>query len=341
MRRIVIKALLKRQAHYYKQSSRENITTGKITIQINVFLSAFAGLSLAYVIQSVAMVQYSVTKASEAENYMTSVERVMTYTKLDSEPGYKVERHPPEHWPHEGSITFRDASLTYYPGGPQVLKKIDLIIKGGAKIGVAGRTGAGKSSFVAALMRMPDADGEIMIDNIQIKEINIQEARRCISVLGQNPVLFSGSLRRNLDVLEQFQDADLWRALEDVQLKDLVESLDRKLDHEMLEHGANVSVGERQLICLARVLLQRSKIIILDEPTAHVDPDTEQTIWNVVRDKLKDSTVITIAHRLNTIRDCEMILVLKDGEVDEFDKFDSLVNKKGSTLGEMARVSSM
>ena len=287
------------------------------------------------------MVQYAVRQASDVENHMTSVERVMTYTKIESEPGYKVERHPPENWPREGSIAFRDVSLMYYPGGPQALKKINVSIKGGAKIGVAGRTGAGKSSFVAALMRMPDADGEIMIDNIQMKEINIQEARRCISVLGQNPVLFSGSLRRNLDVLEQFQDADLWRALEDVQLKDLVESLDRKLDHELLEHGANVSVGERQLICLARVLLQRSKIIILDEPTAHVDPDTEQTIWNVVRDKLKDSTIITIAHRLNTIRDCERILVLKDGEIDEFDEFDSLVNKKGSTLGEMARALSI
>ena len=269
---------------------------------------------------------------------MTSVERVMTYTKLDSEPGYTVPRNPPEHWPNEGNITFKDMSLTYYPGGPQALKKINLNIKGGTKIGVAGRTGAGKSSFVAALMRMPDADGDILIDDIPIKQINIQEARRCISVLGQTPVLFSGSLRKNLDLLEQLNDSDLWQALENVQLKALVESLEGKLDHELLEHGANLSVGERQLICLARVLLQQSKVVILDEPTAHVDPETEQTIWNVVREKLKDSTVITIAHRLSTIRDCDMILVLKDGEVEEFDKFDVLVNKKGGALSEMVRV---
>ena len=277
-------------------------------------------------------------KTSDVENFMTSVERVMTYTKLDSEPGYKVHRLPPEHWPHEGNITFKDVSLTYYPGGPQVLTKINLNIKGGTKIGVAGRTGAGKSSFLAALMRMPDADGEILIDDIPIKQINLQQVRRCISVLGQSPVLFSGSLRKNLDLLEQLQDADLWRALEDVQLKELVESLDGKLDHELMEHGANVSVGERQLICLARVLLQQNKIVILDEPSAHVDPETEQTIWNVVREKLKDSTVITIAHRLSTIKDCDMILVLKDGEVDEFDKFDTLVNKRGGALNEMAQV---
>ena len=269
---------------------------------------------------------------------MISVERVMTYTKLESEPGYKVHGLPLGNWPHKGSITFQDVSLTYYPGGPQVLKKINLNIKGGTKIGVAGRTGAGKSSFVAALMRMPDFDGDILVDDISIKQINLPEARRCISVLGQSPVLFTGSLRKNLDLLKQFQDSDLWRALEDVQLKELVESLEGKLDYELLEHGANVSVGERQLICLARVLLQQNKIVILDEPTAHVDPETEQTIWNVVREKLKDSTVITIAHRLSTIKDCDMILVLKDGKVDEFDKFDSLVNKKGGALCEMAQV---
>ncbi|KAL9956501.1 hypothetical protein ACROYT_G037983 [Oculina patagonica] len=303
--------------------------------------AAFAGLALVYVIQTAETTQYTVRQTSNVENFMTSVERVMTYTNIESEPGYKVQRLAPEHWPREGNITFQDVSLTYYPGGPQALKKINLNIRGGTKIGVAGRTGAGKSSFVAALMRMPDGDGKIMVDNIPIKQINLQEARRCISVLGQSPVLFSGSLRKNLDLVDQSQDADLWQALEDVQLKEWVKSLDGKLDHELLEHGANVSVGERQLICLARVLLQKSKIIILDEPTAHVDPDTEQTIWNVVREKLRDSTVITIAHRLNTIKDCDMILVLKNGEVDEFDRFDSLVNREGSALREMARVADM
>ena len=257
---------------------------------------------------------------------MTSVERVMTYTKIDPEPGYKVGRRPPEHWPGGGNITFQDVSLTYYPGGPQVLKKINLNIKGGAKIGVAGRTGAGKSSFVASLLRMPDPDGEIVVDGVKIKNINLQQARRCTSILGQSPVLFSGSLRKNLDLVERFQDVDLWRVLEDVQLKDLVESMEGQLDHQLLEHGANVSVGERQLLCLARVLLQQNKIIVLDEPTAHVDPQTEQTIWNVVREKLKGSTVITIAHRLNTIRECDKFLVFKKGQVAEFDSFDKVLS---------------
>ncbi|RMX50888.1 hypothetical protein pdam_00016129 [Pocillopora damicornis] len=290
-------------------------------------LVAFAGLGLVYVLESVELMDYTVRKAAEVENFMTSVERVMKYTELDHEPGYKVKKLPPEHWPSKGDITLQDLSMTYYPGGPQVLRNVNLHIKDGTNVGVTGRTGAGKSSLVAALLRMPDAQGALMIDDIVVKDINLQVSRRCVSVLGQRPVLFSGSLRENLDLVEQFQDVELWRALEIVQLKELVESLEGKLDHQLLEHGANFSVGERQLICLARVLLHKRKIVILDEPTAHVDPDTEQTTWRIVREKLKGSTVITIAHRLNTIKDCDMILVMKDDEIDEFDSFNSVVTK--------------
>ena len=284
------------------------------------------------------LTQFTVRQLTDIETLMTSVERAMTYTELESEPGYNVQRNPLELWPHEGNIAFKDVSLTYYPGGPQSLKDITLNINGGAKVGIAGRTGAGKSSFVAALMRMPEADGDILIDNVCIRDINLQESRRAITILGQNPALFIGSVRQNLDLMELFEDAELWRALEKVQLKSLVENLEGQLDHKLLEHGANLSVGERQLICLARVLLQQKNIVILDEPTAHVDPDTEQTIWNIVREELKSSTVITIAHRLNTIRDSDKILVLKNGEVAGFDTFDVLINRKGGILSEMDHV---
>lgn len=299
---------------------------------------ALVGLSLVYIVQTVNLTQFTVRQLTDIETLMTSVERAMTYTELESEPGYNVQRNPLELWPHEGNIAFKDVSLTYYPGGPQSLKDITLNINGGAKVGIAGRTGAGKSSFVAALMRMPEADGDILIDNVCIRDINIQESRRAITILGQNPALFIGSVRQNLDLMEQFEDAELWRALEKVQLKSLVENLEGQLDHKLLEHGANLSVGERQLICLARVLLQQKNIVILDEPTAHVDPDTEQTIWNIVREELKSSTVITIAHRLNTIRDSDKILVLKNGEVAGFDTFDVLINRKGGILSEMDHV---
>ena len=284
------------------------------------------------------LTQFTVRQLTDIETLMTSVERAMTYTELESEPGYNVQRNPLELWPHEGNIAFKDVSLTYYPGGPQSLKDITLNINGGAKVGIAGRTGAGKSSFVAALTRMPEADGDILIDNVCIRDINLQESRRAITILGQNPALFIGSVRQNLDLMEQFEDAELWRALEKVQLKSLVENLEGQLDHKLLEHGANLSVGERQLICLARVLLQQKNIVILDEPTAHVDPDTEQTIWNIVREELKSSTVITIAHRLNTIRDSDKVLVLKNGEVAGFDTFNVLINRKGGILSELDHV---
>ena len=284
------------------------------------------------------LTQFPVRQLTDIETLMTSVERAMTYTELESEPGYNVQRNPLELWPHEGNIAFKDVSLTYYPGGPQSLKDITLNINGGAKVGIAGRTGAGKSSFVAALTRMPEADGDILIDNVCIRDINLQESRRAITILGQNPALFIGTVRQNLDLMEQFEDAELWRALEKVQLKSLVENLEGQLDHKLLEHGANLSVGERQLICLARVLLQQKNIVILDEPTAHVDPDTEQTIWNIVREELKSSTVITIAHRLNTIRDSDKVLVLKNGEVAGFDTFNVLINRKGGILSELDHV---
>ena len=284
------------------------------------------------------LTQSAIKKSVEVETLMTSVERVMTYAELESEPGYKLEQNPPEIWPNEGKIAFKDVCLTYYPGGPQSLKNITLNINGGAKIGIAGRTGAGKSSLVGALMRMPEAGGDIMIDNVSIRDINLKESRRAITILGQNPALFSGSLRQNLDLMEEFQDAELWRALEQVQLKNLVENLEGQLEHELLEQGSNFSIGERQLICLARALLQQKKIVILDEPTAHVDPDTEQMIWKLVREELNDSTVITIAHRLNTIRDCDKILVLRSSQVDGFDSFDVLMNRKGGMLSKMDNI---
>ncbi|XP_015763232.1 PREDICTED: multidrug resistance-associated protein 4-like [Acropora digitifera] len=164
---------------------------------------------------------------------------------------------------------------------------------------------------------MPESEGDIIIDDVPIKGIQLQETRRCISVLSQSPVLFSGTLRKNLDPLDNHSDLELWQVLQEVKLSSLVESLEGQLDFSLLERGENLSVGERQLICLARTLLQQSKIVILDEPTAHVDPNTEKTIWSTAREKLNNSTVIIIAHRLNTVKDCDVIMVLKEGQVAE------------------------
>ena len=300
-----------------------------------LFLSlAWLGLSLVYVIEIVEIAHVAVQELSNVENQMTSVERVMTYTEIKPESGYLIEAKTPEHWPRDGSIAFNDVSLKYYPGGPQVLKNLNVNIERKAHIGVAGRTGAGKSSLIAALLRMPEAMGVITIDGVNLATINLHDSRRCISVLGQTPVLFSGTLRRNLDVMGLHEDADLWRVLEKVQLKSLVEDLEGHLDYEVSEGGGNLSVGERQLLCLARVLLQQNKVVILDEPTAHVDPSTERTIQTAVRDQLKECTVITVAHRLNTIRDCDKILVMEGGTVVEYDSYDELMRKAGDEDGD-------
>ena len=265
---------------------------------------------------------------AETENLMTSVERVLEYTRLDSEPGYTIKTLPPKHWPCDGHVSFKNVYMRYYPGGPVVLKNLTFEIQPRNKLGIVGRTGDGKSSIISALLRMPEAEGEIFIDGVCITGVQLQESRKCISVLGQSPVLFSGSFRKNLDPLEEYSDDELWSAIKEVKLTSLVENLDGQLDHQLFEGGENLSTGERQLICLARTLLKRSKIVILDEPTAHVDPNTEKTIWSTVREKLKNSTVIIIAHRLGTVSNCDSILLLREGQIAAQGTFDELIGSQ-------------
>ena len=287
-----------------------------------------AGLALAYVINTAKISQMAVRQYADAENLMTSVERVLEYTRLDSEPGYTIKTLPPKHWPCDGHVSFKNVYMRYYPGGPVVLKNLTFEIQPRNKLGIVGRTGDGKSSIISALLRMPEAEGEIFIDGVCITGVQLQESRKCISVLGQSPVLFSGSLRKNLDPLEEYTDDELWSAIKEVKLTSLVENLDGQLDHQLFEGGENLSTGERQLICLARTLLKRSNIVILDEPTAHVDPNTEKTIWSTVHEKLKNSTVIIIAHRLGTVSNCDGILLLREGKIAAQGTFDELIGSQ-------------
>lgn len=287
-----------------------------------------AGLALAYVIDTAKISQMAVRQYADAENLMTSVERVLEYTRLGSEPGYTIKTLPPKHWPCDGHVSFKNVYMRYYPGGPVVLKNLTFEIQPRNKLGIVGRTGDGKSSFISALLRMPEAEGEIFIDGVCITGVQLQESRKRISVLGQSPVLFSGSLRKNLDPLEEYTDDELWSAIKEVKLTSLVENLDGQLDHQLFEGGENLSTGERQLICLARTLLKRNKIVILDEPTAHVDPNTEKTIWSTVREKLKNSTVIIIAHRLGTVSNCDSILLLREGQIAAQGTFDELIGSQ-------------
>lgn len=303
-------------------------------------IPAIAGLSLTYAMETLDAAQFGVQLTSEIENLMTSVERVVTYSQLTPEDGYTARDDiPTSSWPSKGDLLLQNLSLTYVDGGRRVLKDITFEIKQKEKIGVVGRTGSGKSSIVSAIFRMPEPDGEVTVDGINLKRLDLQSARQTFSVITQDPVLFAGTLRSNLDPFNKNTDHELWTALEEAQMKQWVCQLPGQLQHELIESGNNISVGERQLLCLARVLLEKRKIVILDEATANVDFKTDRLIQEVIRTKFKDTTVISIAHRLDTIVDCDRVMVLDEGRVIEFDRPSSLLNRRGSHFAELARSS--
>ena len=286
-----------------------------------------AGLSLFYALETFDTVQIGVRLAAQyVENAMISVERVITYTRLTPEPGYSACVETPQNWPSQGTLQVRDLSLAYLDGAPGVLKGLTFTVHAGQKVGVAGRTGAGKSSLVCALLRMPDYQGQALINGVDIGTLSLRTACFALTVITQSPVLFSGPLRKNLDPFYSFTDAELWAALESVHLKPLVSKLPGQMNFTINKSASNFSVGERQLFCLARALLQKTKKIIMDEATAHLDFRPDQLIQRVIRQRFKDFTVVTIAHRLNTIMDSDKVLVLDQGRLVEFGNTDELYN---------------
>nr|KAH0807352.1 hypothetical protein GEV33_015439 [Tenebrio molitor] len=261
---------------------------------------------------------------SDLETQMTSVERVNDYTELTPEI-QSGQVTPPQSWPSNGNIDFNKISMKYAQNGPFVLYNVSFKTQAGEKIGIVGRTGAGKTFIVSALFRLYDFDGSITIDEVDSKSISLNDLRSKIAIIPQDPVLFLGTLRKNLDLFDEFDDSQLWSALEDVKLKDTLSDLPSGLDTMILEGGENFSVGQKQLFCLVRAMLRNVKIVVMDEATANVDLSSDSIIQATIRRRFRQCTVITIAHRLDTVMDSDKILVLESGRVVEFDTPDALL----------------
>ncbi|NWV38493.1 MRP1 protein, partial [Grantiella picta] len=297
----------------------------------NKLSAGLVGLSVSYSLQITAYLNWLVRMSSELETNIVAVERVKEYSEMEKEAEWSIEQTAPAStWPEEGKVEFRGYGLRYREDLDLVLKNINVTINGGEKIGIVGRTGAGKSSLTLGLFRINEAaEGEIIIDGINIAKIGLHDLRFKITIIPQDPILFSGSLRMNLDPFDQHSDEDIWRSLELAHLKNFVSSLPDKLNHECAEGGENLSVGQRQLVCLARALLRKSKILVLDEATAAVDLETDKLIQSTIKSQFEECTVLTIAHRLNTIMDYTRVLVLERGEVVECGTPDQLLQEKG------------
>uniref|UniRef100_A0A3B1IDV6 ATP binding cassette subfamily C member 3 n=1 Tax=Astyanax mexicanus TaxID=7994 RepID=A0A3B1IDV6_ASTMX len=289
------------------------------------------GLSVSYALQVTMSLNWMVRMTSDLESNIVAVERVKEYSETPPEAPWEVEdKKPPTDWPSEGNVEFADYSVRYREGLDLVLRNISLRVKGGEKIGIVGRTGAGKSSMTLCLFRLLEAaGGEITIDGVKIKEIGLHDLRSKLTIIPQEPVLFSGTLRMNLDPFEKYSDDDMWNALTLSHLHKFVSNQPAKLALECSEGGENLSVGQRQLICLARALLRKTRILILDEATAAIDLETDDLIQSTIRTQFEDCTVFTIAHRLNTIMDYTRILVLDKGQIAEFDTPVNLIAQKG------------
>ena len=268
----------------------------------------------------------------QLETNFVALERIMEYTNNRQEDSWNkdVDRTL-EKWPSHGAIDFIDYSTRYREGLDLVLKDINMSVKSGEKVGICGRTGAGKSSLTLSLFRIIEAaHGKIVIDNTDISEIGLHKLRSCLTIIPQDPVLFGGTLRFNLDPCNQHSDAEIWNALDQSHLREHLKNVNNGLDHIISEGGENFSVGQRQLICLARAILRKTKVLILDEATAAVDLETDKLVQETIRSKFNDCTVLTIAHRINTIMNYDKIAVFDMGRLVEMDSPKNLLNRQDS-----------
>ncbi len=293
-----------------------------------------------YALEISVSLNWGVRQLADMESQIVSTERLSHYANNLPQEGQSKQEEPqleaPVEWPHAGAIEFNEATLTYRPDLPPVLNECSVSIKPGERVGIVGRTGAGKSSLLMALFRMTElTSGQILIDGQDLRRLSLKQVRSHLSIIPQDPVIFSGTVRSNLDPFGAYSDAQIWDALERAHLKHFVSGLEGKLEGEIAENGENLSVGQRQLLCLARALLKKNKILVLDEATANIDLETDALVQKCIRKDFAGCTILTIAHRLNTVIDYDKILVLDAGRVVEFDSPHALLSQSHTQFSQL------
>ncbi|KAI9993380.1 hypothetical protein PInf_015461 [Phytophthora infestans] len=314
--------------------------------------SMTSGLSLTYALMLTSVIQWVMRSVDRVDNATTSVERLLFFREIEREDDggkqvddlvatdHQVGAGSGHSWPWRGAVRFEGLCLRYRPELPLVLTGVDMDVAAGEKVGICGRTGAGKSSLMVALFRICDFDsGRVFIDDVDIATINLRELRRSLAIIPQDPVLFSGPLRENLDPFREYSDERTWNVLKKVHMADSLRRWGAGLDFEVAEGGDNLSVGQRQLICIGRALLKDSKVVVLDEATANVDTATDALIQTTIKETFEDKTVLIIAHRINTIMHCDKIAVMDAGRVVEFDSPSALLAQPKSVFAALAKMS--
>ncbi|GLT33469.1 hypothetical protein SLA2020_080590 [Shorea laevis] len=310
-----------------------------VSIPPGVIEPGIAGLAVTYGLNLNMVQAWVIWVLCNLENKIISVERILQYSSIPSEPPLVIETNRPAHsWPSHGEIDIHDLQVRYSPHMPLVLRGLTCTFPGGLKTGIVGRTGSGKSTLIQTLFRIVEpAAGQIIIDGINISSIGLHDLRSRLSIIPQDPTMFEGTVRSNLDPLEEYTDEQIWEALDKCQLGDEVRKKEGKLDSPVSENGENWSMGQRQLVCLGRVLLKKSKVLVLDEATASVDTATDNLIHRTLREHFSDCTVLTIAHRITSVLDSDMVLLLNHGLIEEYDSPARLLENKSSSFAQLVQ----